>query len=68
MDGLWLAHAQTALRLRWRFERVGSTGHLDVATQAALVAIQTARGADPTGWLDEPTWDAIFLEDPAVGR
>lgn len=63
MEGMWLAHAQTALRLRWG-ESVHSTGHMDVATQAALARIQVRLGADPTGYLDQPTWDAVFTHDP----
>lgn len=67
-DGLWLAQAQQALRLRWRFDHVHPTGHLDAATQAALVHVQTLLGADRTGWLDEPTWDAVFTLDPRSGN
>jgi len=63
-DGFWLAYLQKALRLRWGFAGVYPTGHLDVATQAALVELQRATGANPSGWLDRDTWNKVFTLDP----
>lgn len=63
-EGLWLAQAQQALRLRWRAKGVYPTGRLDVATQAAVVHIQGLLGADGTGHLDEHVWDAVFCMEP----
>lgn len=63
-DGLWLWQAQTALRLRWGFFKVQSTGRLDAATQAAVCAVQTRLGEDPTGRLDNQVWDAIWCLTP----
>ena len=63
-DGLWLWHAQTALRLRWGFAKVHSTGVLDAATQAAVGRLQTLLGEDPTGDLDARVWDAIWSLRP----
>lgn len=66
-DALWLWHAQTALRQRWGFNRVGSLGFLDAATQAAVAALQTRMGEDPTGYLDQVVWDYLWSVSPAGG-
>lgn len=64
MEGLWLAQAQRALRLRWRFSTVTTSGHVDASTQSAVAMVQKQMGYDQTGYLDKPTWDAIFEVTP----
>lgn len=60
-NGIWLAAAQRALKVRWK-ANVMPTGRYDNSTAAAVCVVQQAIGHTPNGELDEETWDAIFTK------